>query len=134
MNRDKTLLVVDDNPTNLKLVLAVLSREPYEVRTATDARQALALLETFVPSVVLLDIQLPDIDGLVLARKLRADVRTQRVPLIAVTAYAMKGDEERALDAGFDAYLTKPIDKAALRELVRRYMGGGAGAAPSNAT
>lgn len=134
MTRGKALLVVDDNPTNLKLVLAVLSREPYDVRTAADARQALALLDTFVPSVILLDIQLPDVDGLTLARQLRADVRTRNVGLIAVTAFAMKGDEEKAFEAGFDAYLTKPIDKSALREVVRRYMDDGASGVPSNAT
>jgi CheY-like chemotaxis protein len=122
--RAGAVLLVDDNPANLKLVLALLASEAYEVRTATDAQQALAVLETFAPRVILLDIQLPDMDGLALTRRLKADGRTRGIAIIAVTAYAMSGDEQKAKEAGVDEYVTKPIDKNVLRVLVRRHMGG----------
>jgi CheY-like chemotaxis protein len=112
------ILVVDDNPTNLKLVTFLLSASSYEVRTATDARHALAVLESFRPDLILMDLQLPDIDGLELTRRLKADPRTRDTAIIAVTAYAMKGDEEKARAAGVDGYVCKPIQKDAFRKIV----------------
>jgi CheY-like chemotaxis protein len=116
------ILVVDDNATNLKLVTYLLSSPSYEVRTASDAEQALALLQSFEPDLILMDIQLPDIDGLELTRRLKADPRTEKTTIIAVTAYAMKGDEEKALAAGVDAYVCKPIQKESFRRIVAEHL------------
>ena len=104
------ILIVDDNPHNLKLARVVLSQEGHDVRTAADAEQALDLLEEFHPRVVLMDIQLPGMDGLELTRRLKADPTRRDIVIIALTAYAMKGDEEKARAAGCDGYLSKPVD------------------------
>jgi CheY-like chemotaxis protein len=113
------ILVVDDNESNLKLMTYLLSAPEYEVRTAADARQALQILPGFRPHLILLDIQLPDIDGLELARRLKADPVTRPIIIIAVTAYAMKGDEAKARAAGVQGYVTKPIEKQSFRRLVQ---------------
>jgi CheY-like chemotaxis protein len=115
------VLIVDDNPANLELILVILSREGYELATAIDAHEALVKLETLNPQLILLDLQLPGMDGLELTRRLKTDPNTRSIPIVAVTAFAMKGDEEKAREAGCDAYLTKPIDKAVLRQLVASY-------------
>jgi CheY-like chemotaxis protein len=112
------ILVVDDNPTNLKLVTFLLASSRYDVRTASSAESALAVLEVFEPDLILMDLQLPDIDGLELTRRLKADPRTCHTTIIAVTAYAMKGDEEKARAAGVDGYVCKPIQKDAFRRIV----------------
>jgi two-component system cell cycle response regulator len=104
-------LVVDDNPANLKLMRFLLASRGYEVHTAEDATQARAELDRTLPDLVLMDLQLPGVDGLTLTRELRQSPRTQRLVIVAVTAYAMKGDEERAMQAGLDGYITKPISK-----------------------
>lgn len=116
------ILIVDDNPVNLKLVRVVLMVEGYEVRTATDAAEALVVLETFSPRLILMDLQLPGMDGLELTKRLKADVGTKDTLIVAVTAYAMKGDEEKALAIGCDGYLTKPIDTRTLPAVVARYL------------
>ena len=110
------ILIVDDNPQNLKLARVLLSSEGHAVRTATDAKEALRVLEEFEPRLILMDIQLPDIDGLELTRMLKADPKHQGTVIVALTAYAMKGDEERALAAGCDGYVAKPIDTASCAE------------------
>ncbi len=112
------ILVVDDNPQNLKLARVLLAAEGYEVRTAVDAEAALVVLESFLPRLILMDLQLPGMDGLELTRRLKADPARRRILVIALTAYAMKGDEELALAAGCDGYLAKPIDTDALAALV----------------
>jgi CheY-like chemotaxis protein len=104
------ILIVDDNPINLKLARVILASEGYLVETADDAEQALTLLERLVPVLILMDLQLPGMDGLTLVRKLRDDVRWNETWIVALTAYAMKGDEEKALAAGCDGYITKPIN------------------------
>lgn len=116
------ILIVDDNPTNLKLAKVVLAGEGYLVRTATDAEEALGVLEDFRPSLILMDIQLPGIDGLELTRRLKSDPQKKRIVIIAVTAYAMKGDEEKALVAGCDGYVTKPIDPDTLLLIVAKHL------------
>jgi len=118
------ILVVDDNPTNLKLLRVLLLREGYDVATAASAEEAEALIGECLPDLVLMDVQLPGVDGLTLTRRLKGDPRTERVVVIAVTAYAMKGDQEKALAAGCDAYLTKPIDTRGLPEVVARSLDG----------
>jgi len=112
------VLIVDDNPTNSKLARVLLEAEGFVVRTADDAEIALELLQSMVPAVILMDLQLPGIDGLELTRRLRADARWNQTWIIALTAYAMNGDEHKALAAGCDAYVTKPIDTDALPRLV----------------
>jgi CheY-like chemotaxis protein len=115
----ETILIVDDNPQNLKLVRLLLHSEGYTVQTASDAELALRVLETFAPRLILMDIQLPGMDGLELTRRLKADPAHRDIVIIALTAYAMKGDKEKTLAAGCDAYVTKPIDTDALAALVR---------------
>jgi CheY-like chemotaxis protein len=119
------VLIVDDNPTNLKLVAYLVKANGYEVDTAADADAAVAAIATNRPRVILMDLQLPGIDGLELTRRLKADPATRDITIIAVTAYAMKGDEEKALAAGCDDYVTKPIDTRALPALIARYANGG---------
>ncbi|GHB94307.1 hypothetical protein GCM10010080_01810 [Thermomonas carbonis] len=101
---------MDDNPTNLRLAASVLSLEGHEVEQAADATEALACLAKALPDLVLMDIALPGMDGLTLTRLLKADPRLRYIPVVALTAFAMKGDEEKARDAGCIGYLTKPID------------------------
>ena len=121
------ILIVDDNPVNLKLVRVLLAGEGYEVRAASDAEEALAVLQTFKARLILMDIQLPGMDGLALTRKLKQDPRTRDAIILGLTAYAMKGDEERVLAAGCDGYVSKPIDTRSFPALVARYLSGAAG-------
>ena len=116
------VLIVDDNPTNLKLVAYLVRAQGYDVDTAGDAESALAALASRRPDVVLMDLQLPGIDGLELTRRIKADPHTKDIAIIAVTAYAMKGDREKALDAGCDDYVTKPIDTRALPGIIAKYV------------
>jgi two-component system cell cycle response regulator DivK len=116
------VLVVDDNSQNLKLVRVLLRTEGYDVRTAVDAEEALGELEVFTPRLILMDLQLPGMDGLELTRKLKADPTRRDIAIIAVTAYAMKGDEEKARAAGCDGYVAKPIDIETLPRMVREHL------------
>jgi two-component system, cell cycle response regulator DivK len=118
------VLVVDDNAMNLKLVRFLLERRGYDVREAKCGADALSLLEQVVPAIILMDIQLPGIDGLELTRRIKRDARTRDVPVIAVTAFAMTGDDKKAADAGCDGYVTKPIDTQALPGIVERFIKG----------
>jgi CheY-like chemotaxis protein len=117
------VLIVDDNATNLKLARVVLEDEGYDVRTAEDAEDALQVLERFGPQVVLMDLQLPGITGLELTARLKSDPARRHITVVALTAYAMKGDEEKARAAGCDDYLTKPIDIDTLVATVARHTG-----------
>lgn len=112
------ILVVDDNPTNLVLVKYILAARGWNVATATSAEEALAAIERSRPRLILMDLQMPGVSGFDLTRQLKGDATTRDIPIIAVTAYAMQGDEERAREAGCDDYLTKPIDKDRLRAVV----------------
>ena len=116
------ILIVDDNPQNLKLARVLLSGEGYEVRTATDAEAALRELDSFVPRLILMDIQLPGMDGLALTRLLKADPTRREIVVVALTAYAMKGDEQKAFAAGCDGYIAKPIDVAVFPGLIAEYV------------
>jgi CheY-like chemotaxis protein len=115
------VLIVDDNATNLKLVRYVVEAAGHEVTTAIDAESTLAVLARGTPDVILMDLQLPGVDGLELTRRIKANPDTAGIAIIAVTAYAMKGDREKALDAGCDEYVTKPIDTRALPLVIGRY-------------
>ena len=118
------ILIVDDNVQNLKLARVILANEGFDVQTAADAEEALALLRTSRPHVILMDLQLPGMDGLQLTRQLKADHATRGIRVIALTAYAMKGDEEKAFAAGCDGYVSKPIDTERLPEIVRSHLPG----------
>jgi CheY-like chemotaxis protein len=120
------ILIVDDNPTNLKLVTFLVKSFGYQVETAVDADSTLKAVHANAPDAILMDIQLPGIDGLELTRQLKADAATRAIAVIALTAYAMKGDREKALAAGCDDYMTKPIDARMLRAVIARHVGGGA--------
>src|SRR3981081_4565771 len=109
-----SILIVDDNEANLKLLRWLLEKKGYEVHTACDALTARASIRAVRPRLVLMDIQLPDVDGLELTREFKADPGLRDIPVVAVTSYAMKGDEQKALDAGCDGYITKPIDTRGL--------------------
>lgn len=120
--QSQSILVVDDNPANLKLMRFLLTSRGYDVRTAEDAQQARAELAHALPDLVLMDIQLPGVDGLTLTRELRQSPRTRHLVIVAVTAYAMKGDEERAIQAGVDGYITKPISKEPFLQVVSQHL------------
>jgi CheY-like chemotaxis protein len=122
----KSILVVDDNAENRKLILVILAASGHELRTANDAAEALSSMEQSAPDLLLLDLQLPGMDGLTLTRLLKASPHMRHIPIVAVTAYAMKGDEMKARDAGCDGYLIKPFDKRVLRDLVKSYLGAAA--------
>jgi CheY-like chemotaxis protein len=117
----KMILVIDDSPANLKLIRVLLTGEGYQVLTAPDAESALAILKTSSPQLILMDLQLPGMDGLTLTHQLKTNLATRAIPIIAITAYAMKGDEDKAMAAGCDAYITKPIDTRTLPSVVARY-------------
>ena len=124
------ILIVDDNAANLKLARLLLTAEGHDARTAIDAEQAIKLLETFKPGLILMDIQLPGMDGLTLTQKLKADPATRAIVIVALTAYARKGDEERARAAGCDGYIAKPIDVNTLPVQVRQYLAEARAGAP----
>jgi len=117
-----SVLIVDDTPVNLKLVRVLLSRQGFEVRTASTAEEALEMAQSFRPRLVLADIQLPGMDGLEMTRRLKAAPETHDTVVLALTAFAMKGDEEKAFAAGCDGYITKPIDTRTFPSLIRDYM------------
>ncbi len=117
------ILVVEDNERNMKLVRDVLQAKEYSTLEATTGAQAIELATTHEPALVLMDIQLPDLDGVETLRRLRADARTASIPVLALTAQAMQGDRERFLAAGFDFYLSKPVDIVELVAVVERLSG-----------
>jgi CheY-like chemotaxis protein len=119
------ILAVDDNPLNLELLRVMLKARGYDVRLAQNADEALTSLTEAPPRLILMDLQLPGRDGLSLTRQLRQDPAFADVVIVAVTSYAMKGDRERALEAGCDDYVTKPIDTRALPTLIAQHLAQG---------
>ena len=118
------VLVVEDNERNMKLFRDVLQASGYRTLEATTGERAVELVTEHRPDLVLMDIQLPDIDGVEALDRLRANERTASVPVLAVTAQAMEGDRQRFLAAGFDGYLSKPVNIADLVATVTRYCEG----------
>jgi two-component system, cell cycle response regulator DivK len=118
------ILVVEDNEKNMKLFRDVLLVMGYRTLEATSGRQALELATQHAPDLVLMDIQLPDIDGVEALRRLRADERTASILVLAVTAQAMQGDRDRFLAAGFDGYVSKPVSVGELVGTVRQHCDG----------
>jgi two-component system cell cycle response regulator DivK len=116
------VLVVDDNLMNIELVEFILKAAAFEVASAGQADQAMALIDTFKPDLILMDIQMPGVDGLELTRRLKANPDTRHVVIVAFTAFAMMGDEAKMLAAGCDGYLSKPIDVATFASRVRSFI------------
>jgi two-component system cell cycle response regulator DivK len=119
------ILLVEDNERNLKLLRDVLDYAGYDVRVARTAEDGISLAASEPPDLVLMDLQLPGIDGVEALRRLRESPRTADIPVVAVTAQAMKDDRERALDAGFNGYIEKPISVRTFPDQVRRFLSGG---------
>lgn len=119
----KKILVAEDNPANRELMGEVLSGRGYEVIEACDGQEALQKIEETNPDLVLLDIQLPILDGFAVLQQIRQMPRFANLRVVAVTANAMKEDREKGAKAGFDAYISKPIDVAALRTQVAELLG-----------
>jgi CheY-like chemotaxis protein len=117
----KTILVADDNPVSRELVVEALSGE-WIVVEAADGRSAVTRFHEDQPDLALIDIQMPSLNGFGVLQQIQQDARSRKAPIVALTAYAMQGDRERALEAGFDAYITKPIDLPALRAEIRRLL------------
>jgi two-component system cell cycle response regulator DivK len=118
----KKILIVEDNPQNMRLVEMALSAESYFLLEATNGEEALEIAKQERPDLIIMDVQLPQMSGLEVTRKLREIPEFNRTPIIAVTAYAMKGDEEKALDAGCSAYLSKPIRARELPNLIAKML------------
>jgi two-component system cell cycle response regulator DivK len=116
------VLVVDDNQANMKLMSFLLGKRGYQVRSASSAKDALEVLRSFSPRLILMDLQMAGVDGFALTRQLKAATATRDIVVIAVTANAMKGDEQRAREAGCDDYVTKPIDTHTLPALVAAHL------------
>jgi CheY-like chemotaxis protein len=118
----ESVLIVDDNPVNTKLASLTLRLAGYDVKTAGDAQEALEVLRSFEPALILMDIQMPGMDGLELTRQLKSDPAKRDVRIVAITSYAMKGDEDKALSAGCDGYLPKPIDTRTFADTVAGFL------------
>ena len=114
----KKILIVEDNPQNMKIALMALRPHGYTLLEATDGNEALKIATSNKPDLILMDMQLPKVSGLEVTRRLRQMPAFSRIPIIAVTAYAMKGDDERIIEAGCDAYLPKPINTRELPRVV----------------
>ena len=114
----RKILVVEDNDRNRRLMRILLKANGYEVIEATTGEEAMNYLKEQKPDLILMDIQLPNTDGLALTKEIKSAADTKDIPVVAVTAYAMKGDRERILKAGCDAYISKPIDTRKLPLIV----------------
>lgn len=117
----KTVLIVEDNDLNLKLINDLLQANGYDTITTMDGRQALEMAGKHVPDLIIMDIQLPDISGLEVTRTLKKDEKLRDIPVIAVTAFALKGDEEKCREAGCEGYIAKPISVPGFLETVAKY-------------
>ena len=120
--RRKLILIVEDHDLNLKLLQDLLEAQGYETMQTGDGLEALSLARERLPDLILMDIQLPDISGLEVTRWLKEDARTRRIPVVAVTAFAMSGDEKKVLESGADAYVSKPISVLAFLRTVARFL------------
>ena len=118
----KRILVVEDDADNRRIVVKVLTVEGYEVLEATDGRSALATARKEHPDLIIMDLAMPGLDGWQAATQLKSDPKVADIPIIALTAFAMRGDEEKAREAGCDGYLSKPCRPQTIREVVRRYL------------
>ena len=117
------ILVIEDNPLNLELVRALLEAHGYEVIDSGSAEEGIERARTEKPQLIFMDLGLPGTDGFAATQLLKADAATRHIPVVALTAHAMKGDDERARRAGCDGYLTKPIDTRSFPAVVARFLG-----------
>ncbi len=120
---ERTILVVEDNPDNMYVLDHLLTRKGYAVQQAAGGEEALHQIRMQRPDLVLMDIQLPQVSGLEVTRWIKDDPELRAIPVVAVTAFAMKGDEERIREGGCEAYLSKPISVGKFIETVRRFIG-----------
>lgn len=119
----KRILCIEDNDSNMRLVSRIVEGERHEFLTAADGATALAMARSERPDLILLDINIPGINGLDLARQLKGDAALAAIPVIATTANVLLGDRERCLEAGCDEYLPKPLDVRELQSMLRSYLG-----------
>ena len=122
-NTKKTILVVDDDDTNLTLARALLEADGFDVVTAIDAMSTFDVLKDVDPALILMDIQLPGMDGWELTRRLKRNIATSHIPVIAVTAYGQHGDAARAREAGFIEFVAKPVSTRDLPAIIRKHIG-----------
>ncbi|GAV32155.1 MAG: response regulator [Anaerosomatales bacterium] len=125
------VLLVEDNPQNRYLLTFLLERSGYEVVTAEDGEAAIEAVPAYLPDVILMDVQLPKLDGYEATRRIKADERFARIPILALTAHSMKGDRAKALEAGCDDYITKPVDIDVLLRRIQEVVGAEPGSAMS---
>jgi CheY-like chemotaxis protein len=118
------VMIVEDNPMNMRLIEMILKSDDYVLLKATDGEEALAIAAIDHPDLVLMDIRLPKLNGLEVAKRLKKNVQLNHIPIIALTAHAMKGDMEKAMEAGCDSYVSKPIDTRQLPKLVANILSG----------
>lgn len=119
----RKILVVEDNDMNMQLVEFLLEEGGYDIVKATSGEEALSLThEGAAPDLILMDIHLPGMDGLSVVRAMKADTRTSRIPILALTAHAMRGDRDRFLEAGCDGYISKPIDVKTFLSAIEQYL------------
>jgi two-component system cell cycle response regulator DivK len=121
----KKVLAIEDNKTNMVLISRIVEAEGHVLLQAMDGPSALELLKEEIPDIILLDINIPGIHGLDIARRIKMDDRLWQIPVIATTANVLVGDKERCLEAGCDDYLPKPLDIRRLREMMRQYLENG---------
>jgi len=119
----KTILIVEDNELNMKLFNDLLEAKGYSIIQTRDGREALELARSHKPDLILMDIQLPEVSGLDVTKWIKEDQETAHIPIIAVTAFAMKGDEERIRQGGCEAYISKPISVSGFIETVQHHLG-----------
>ncbi len=117
----KKILIVEDDETSLYLARFILDKEGYDVIEARDGLEALDKIAKETPALILMDMQLPKLDGYEATRRIKADERLSKIPVIALTAYAMRGDREKTLEAGCSGYIEKPIDPTTFVEEVKKY-------------
>ena len=117
-----TILYVEDNPDNRMLVRRILTAENYKLLEATNAVQAINLLETTTPDLILMDINMPDMDGYTLTTRIRSMAGLERIPILALTANVMRGDKEKTLEAGCDGYIQKPLDVDQLIREIEKFL------------
>lgn len=115
------ILIADDNEKNRKLVRLILQKD-YEIIEAEDGQQAVSLAKETAPDLILMDIQMPIMDGTDALKKLRSDEATTKIPVLALTSYAMSGDKNRFLEQGFDGYISKPLKTRELQDSVKKYL------------
>jgi CheY-like chemotaxis protein len=128
------VLIAEDNPVNRELLRELLELRGYTVLEACDGQEALRLIEQTQPELMLLDIGMPGMDGFAVVRRIRENPRLAQLPVVAVTAYAMRGDQERILSAGFDGYLSKPINPSSLIKELDRLLNRGVQSANQDQT